>query len=191
MPDYRRYFNPGGTFFFTVVTNDRKPILCTIKGREFLRVSIQMVKKERPSEALAFVLLPEHFHCIWKLPDEDGDFSVRIACLKKMFTSLWLKNNGQESAISEARQKHREKGIWQKRFWEHTIRDNDDFINHVNYIHYNPVKHNLAKCPHKWPYSTFHKWKDDGYYKEEWLCVCKSGKANPPDFNNIRNTVGE
>ena len=191
MPDYRRYFNPGGTFFFTVITNDRKPILCTIKGRKFLRRSIQKIKTDRPFEALAFVLLPEHFHCIWKLPDEDGDFSVRIACVKKMFTRLWIKDHGQEGAISEARQKHREKGTWQRRFWEHTIRDENDFINHVNYIHYNPVKHNLVKCPHDWPYSTFHKWMKDGYYKKEWLCVCKADKADPPDFNNIENTVGE
>ena len=149
MPDYRRYFTPGGTFFFTVVTYSRQKILCTTKGREFLRMSIDEIKKDRPFESLAFVLLPEHFHCIWRLPKDDGNFTVRMACIKKMFTQLWLNNGGEEVQISKTRQMHREKGIWQKRFWEHTIRDEEDFINHVNYIHYNSVKHNLTKCPHE------------------------------------------
>jgi putative transposase len=191
MPDYRRYFNPGGTFFFTVVTHDRQQFLCTDKGREFLRKSIQKIKKDSPFEGIAFVLLPEHFHCIWKLPDENGNFSIRMACVKKMFTQLWIEANGGEGSISMARQKHREKGVWQKRFWEHTIRDEDDFINHINYIHYNPVKHNLAKCPHAWPYSTFHQWVKDGYYKKEWLCACKMDKIVPPDFDNLIDAVGE
>ncbi|MBN2590357.1 MAG: transposase [Sedimentisphaerales bacterium] len=191
MPDFRRYFTPGGTFFFTVVTHNRHPIFCSDKARELLRQSIQEIKKGKTFESLAFVLLPEHFHCIWRLPQEDGNFTVRMACIKKMFTKLWLDNGGEEVQISKTRQKHREKGIWQKRFWEHTIRDEDDYINHVNYIHYNPVKHNLAKCPHEWPYSTFHRWMRDGYYQQEWLCVCKSGKLYKPDFDNIKDTVGE
>ena len=191
MPDYRRYFNPGAAIFFTVITHDRRLILCTEKGRDFLRQAIQNVKKDRPFESIAFALMPEHFHCLWKLPDEDGNFSVRMACIKKMFTRLWLENGEDQCDISKARKKHREKGVWQKRFWEHTIRNEDDFINHVNYIHYNPVKHNLAKCPHAWPYSTFHQWMKDGYYKKEWLCICNSNESEPPDFNNIKNTVGE
>jgi len=93
MPDYKRYFAPGGTFFFTVVTHDRQQILCTAKGREFLHESIHKIKNDIPFESLAFVLLPEHFHCIWRLPEEDGDFTVRMACIKKMFTidkRIWI-----------------------------------------------------------------------------------------------------
>lgn len=191
MPDYRRAFRPGGTFFFTVVTHNRRPILCQPKAYLFLHTAIETVLNERPFEGLAFVLLPEHFHCIWKLPDGDGDFSTRMACIKKMFTRLWLEDGGDEFAVSKARRKHRERGIWQKRFWEHTIRDENDFIRHVNYIHYNPIKHNLAKCPHAWPYSTFGRWVENGYYKRDWLCYCDNKKPTVLDYLCNGNTFGQ
>lgn len=191
MPDYRRIFQPGGTFFFTVVTHRRRSFLCQQESRDCLRTAIDKVRNDRPFEVLAFVLLPEHFHCIWKLPEEDADFSVRMACIKKEFTHLWLAGGGDEVKISSARKKHRERGVWQRRFWEHTIRDEDDLAHHVNYIHYNPVKHELVKCPHQWSFSSFHRWVEEGYYSADWLCGCADQQAKPPNFGDIKDTVGE
>jgi len=191
MPDYRRIFRPGGTFFFTVVTHQRRPFLCQPKARDLLRTAIEKVRGERPFDALAFVLLPDYFHYIWKLPDGDSDFSIRLACIKKEFTRLWMAGGGDEVSISTARKQHRERGIWQRRFWEHTIRDEDDLAHHVNYIHYNPVKHELAKCPHQWPFSSFHCWVEEGYYTADWLCDCRDQRPKPPSFDDIKHTVGE
>ena len=191
MPDYRRFFLPGGTFFFTVVTHRRRPFLCQPEARHCLRTAIEKTRYVRPFETLAFVLLGEHFHCMWRLPDGDADFSTRMSCIKRLFTQSWLANDGYEIGVSTARREHRERGIWQKRFWEHTIRDEEDLMRHVNYIHYNPVKHEVARCPHEWPYSTFQRWAKEGYYAEDWLCDCGAGKAEPPRFEDLRNTVGE
>lgn len=191
MPDYRRAFCPGGTFFFTVVTHRRRRFLSRPIARDCLRVAVEKVASERPFETLAFVVLADHLHCIWRLPDGDSDFSVRWACIKKSFSQLWLAAGGHEGDVSRARQEHRERGIWQRRFWEHTIRDQNDLTRHVNYIHYNPVRHGLAKCPHEWPVSSFHQWVKEGYYEADWLCNCNLQRAQGPDFNDIKDTVGE
>jgi putative transposase len=142
-------------------------------------------------EPLALVLLPDHLHCIWKLPEGDSAFSVRWACVKKRFTQLRLASGQRQERISKAREHHRERSIWQRRFWEHTIRDETDFIRHVNYIHYNPVKHSLVECPHHWAYSSFHQWVTQGYYDTNWLCTCDGRESQQPDFQEIEYTVGE
>jgi len=191
MPDYRRFIYPGGTFFFTVATHRRRDFLCQDTARRCLRMAIEKIRCQHPFESLAFVLLPDHYHCIWKLPDNDFDFSIRLGCLKKEFTQLWMKEGGEELVVSSARKRHHERGIWQKRFWEHTIRHEKDLIRHVNYIHYNPVKHGLVSCPHQWPYSSFHQWMKGGYYQQDWLCDCRFEKSKPPDFDDIKDTVGE
>ena len=191
MPNYRRIFRSGGTFFFTVVTHRRRAFLCWDTARHYLRTAINKVRCRHPFESLAFVLLPDHFHCIWKLPEDDSDFSIRLGLIKKEFTQLWLTKGGKELAVSSARTEHRERGIWQKRFWEHTIRDEKDLIRHVNYIHYNPVKHGLANCPHQWPFSSFHRWAKEGCYNQDWLCDCGIEKHKPLSFDEIKNTVGE
>jgi putative transposase len=191
MSDYRRLFRPGGTFFFTVVTHKGRAFLCEPHARHCLRAAIERVRSERPFEALAFVLLPNHFHCIWKLPDADADFSIRMACIKKDFTKSWLAGGGDEIGISRARRNRRERAVWQRRFWEHTMRDEDDLARHVNYIHYNPVKHRMTRCPHEWPFSSFHRWAEDGYYARDWFCNCEDDGADPPAFEDIAETVGE
>jgi putative transposase len=104
---------------------------------------------------------------------------------------LWLSAGGRESPVSVARAKHRERGIWQKRFWEHKIRDEEDFRRHVNYIHYNPVKHGLTRCPHQWPHSSFRRWVDEGYYSVDWLCDCGGGSASVPDDLRDGRVFGE
>ncbi len=191
MPDYRRLFRAGGTFFFTVVTHNRRGFLCEPLARHCLRSAIEKVRLERPFEMLAFVLLPEHFHCVWRLPEGDENYSTRMACIKKDFTKAWLAGGGDEIDISRSRRERRERGVWQRRYWEHAIRDQDDLCRHVNYIHYNPVKHDVAECPHLWPYSTFHRWAEEGYYAKDWLCGCGGGRGEPPDFEDMSGAVGE
>lgn len=181
MPNYRRLFRPGGTFFFTLVTHRRKPLFAHDSARRFLHNAVHEVQLRWPFDLTAIVLLPNHLHCTWKLPDGDQNFSTRWACIKKRFSQLWLASGALESRVSDSRRRQRERGVWQKRFWEHAIRDEDDLIHHVNYIHYNPIKHGLARCPHAWPYSSFHRWVKEGYYREAWLCGCDTAAVIPPD----------
>ena len=190
MADYRRMYEPGGMFFFTVVTHQRRRLFLHDKARSYLHDSIRQVQLKYPFKMVSIVLLPDHLHCIWKLPEGDEKFSTRWACIKKEFSKLWVAGGGREAKVSDARRKHREYGIWQRRFWEHRIRNEDDFIRHVNYIHYNPIKHCLVQCPHQWPHSSFHRWVKDGYYKENWLCDCEQKGLKQPDFASM-STVGE
>ena len=190
MPNYRRLFAPGATYFFTVVTHNRRRILCGETARRCLRNAIREVQASHPFDLLAVALMPDHIHCIWRMPEDDSDFSTRWSCIKRKFTRSWLEAGGQEVAISKARSKHRERGVWQKRFWEHMIRGQADLFNHVNYIHYNPVKHGLAKCPHEWPYSSFARWVREGYYSTDWLCSCDAD-VESPEFGEVASSVGE
>jgi putative transposase len=191
MPNYRRLFQPGGTFFFTVVTHDRRELFRSDEARRCLHDAIRAVQDERPFELVATVLLPQHLHCIWKLPAGDCDFSKRWGRVKSGFTKLWLAGGGRDTAISAARAKHRESGVWERRFWEHRIRDEEDFIRHVNYIHYNPVKHGLARCPHAWPYSSFPRWVEQGYYRRDWLCDCGPSRLEIPAWLRDEGGFGE
>jgi len=164
MPDYRRAFQPGGTFFFTVVTYGRAPFLCHEPARRILRNAIDLCRAQHPFTIEAFVLLPDHLHAIWTLPPGDVDFSTRWGKIKKAFTTKWRAEGGKEASVSESLSRNRRAGIWQRRFWEHLIRDEADFARHLDYIHYNPVKHGCAPCPHDWPYSTFNRWTSRGAY---------------------------
>jgi putative transposase len=188
MPNYRRLFQPGGTFFFTLVTAGRRPLFAQESARRCLHQTIGETQARWPFDLTAVVLLPDHLHCIWKLPEDDADYSTRWACIKKAFSRLWLASGGAETAVSRARQAHRETGVWQRRFWEHTIRDEDDFLHHVNYIHYNPIKHGLARCPHAWPWSSFHRWVEQGYYRPTWLCDCDAPVTPPAALVTMPNT---
>jgi len=191
MPNYRRLFKPGGTFFFTAVTCKRQPLFNNHKARDFLHQCIQDVQEIHPFEMLATVLLPDHIHCIWKLPEKDLDFSIRWSIIKRSFSKMWLASGGKETWVSKSRKQHREAGIWQRRFWEHAIRDQEDFAKHVNYIHFNPVKHGYVKCPHQWPYSSFFRWVEEGYFKTDWQCRCNEAKPSIIDFKDIESFVGE
>ena len=116
----------------------------------------------------AWVLLPDHLHTIWTLPAEDDDFSVRWRQIKEIFTVGYLQAGGSEGWISLSRQKRAERGVWQRRFWEHTIRDEDDFIHHLDYLHYNPVKHGLVARVVDYPWSTFHRYVAAKMYPANW-----------------------
>jgi len=164
MSHYRRVKFCGGYYFFTVVCYKRRKILAGEIARKCLRHAFEKVRSERHFETIAFCLLPEHLHCIWKLPEGDGDFSIRWSLIKRDFTINYLKEGGKESTQSSSRLKHRHRGIWQKRFWEHQIRDERGLQSHIDYIHYNPVKHELVKDVDEWQWSTYHKYVKAGYY---------------------------
>jgi putative transposase len=244
MPNYRRAKN-GEAFFFTVVTHRRQPILCHEASRTILREVIREIKVSHPFDIEAWVLLPDHMHCIWRLPGGDRDYSMRWGWIKKEFTKRirgfegfrfevddegmvggahptriggaendadmrnltgmvgtahptgmggklggrdvgivvgtahptaksGARNHAQGSDVSgtadptSSRMRHREGMIWQRRFWEHMVRDDDDFRAHCDYIHLNPVKHGLVESVVEWPFSTFHRFVRKGIYHESW-----------------------
>lgn len=166
MPEYRRA-REGCTFFFTVVTYRRQRFLCLEKSRRILREAIQKVRESHPFIIDAWVLLPEHLHCIRTLPENDNNHSIRWALIKREFS----KNAGsffRTPAPNASQLAKRESTIWQRRFWEHMIRDDRDCKTHCDYIHYNPVKHGLVKAPREWPHSTFHRFVEKGIYPSDW-----------------------
>ncbi len=185
MPDYRRLYRPGGTYFFTLVTYDRIKILTSDLARNCLRSSIEECRRTRPFEVPGIVLLPDHLHFVWTLPDGDEDYSTRISFIKSHFTRQWRANGGFEPARSTSRMRQEERSIWQRRFWEHTITDQHDFNQHLDYIHYNPVKHGLVSCPHKWPHSSFSRWVEHDGYEPNWQCACDGNELKPPSFGEI------
>jgi putative transposase len=187
MPNFRRYFVAGGTFFFTLVTYGRRRFLTTELARDCLRDAIAAVRAERQFEIQAIVLLPEHLHTLWTLPREDTDYSTRWRRIKERFTTAYLAGGGRECEIAASRQKRGERGVWQRRFWEHMIRDEDDFERHFDYIHYNPVKHGLVKCPSEWPFSTFARCVESGIYSPDWGCL----KRGVLTFRGLDRTAHE
>ena len=172
MSHYRRPKFCGGYYFFTVVTYKRRKILTGELARKHLRNAFEKVRLKRHFETTAICLLPDHLHCVWRLPENDNDFSQRWMLIKKGFTRRYLELGGHESGQSLSREKKRERGIWQRRFWEHRLRDEDDLQKHVDYIHYNPVKHGFVKDVENWPWSTYHRFVRDGFYKHKVLTDC-------------------
>jgi putative transposase len=184
MPNYRRAYVEGGSYFFTVVTYQRADILLTELARTTLRTAIKECQELAPFEVDAFVLLNDHLHTIWTLPEGDNNYSFRWSFIKKEFSKRYLAEGGAEQKRSGSRLKQNERGIWQRRFWEHVIRDEKDFERHIDYIHYNPVKHGLVLCPKDYNYSTFHAYAKRGVYPLEWGC-------QEMPFTDIETTVGE
>lgn len=168
MPEYRRSFLPGGTYFFTVVTHERRPILSADQSRMCLRRAISDVKIKSPFDLVAFVLLPDHLHTIWTLPKGDRDYSIRMARIKEGFTRHYLRTGGDEGMMTASRSGRRERAVWQRRFWEHTCRDEDDLKRCVDYLHWNPVKHGLVRAVGDYPWSSFHRFVREGEYDPAW-----------------------
>jgi putative transposase len=167
MPNYRRVYVPGGTLFFTLVTNQRQPLFQEARWRQVLREAIK-IQDDRPFTIEAIVLLPDHLHCIWTLPPEDVDYSTRWGRIKEEFTRRYLDLGGREASVSDSRTKHAERGVWQRRFWEHACRDQDDLNRCFDYIHWNPVKHGLVQLPREYPHSSFHRFVAAGAYPLDW-----------------------
>ena len=177
MPEFRRNYQPGGTFFFTVVTYNRQPILCQPSAQQLLQSVIKDQQAKRPFNSDAIVLLPDHLHTVWTLPVGDKNFSVLWASIKATFTRLYLQKGASESLIRKGQTKENRRGIWQPRFMEHTIRDENDMMNHIDYIHYNPVKHGLVDKPASWAWSSFHRYVKQGTYPKHWGCRLEDVKG--------------
>jgi putative transposase len=187
MPNYRRFTVPGALYFFTVVTNERRPFLVDELARKCLREAFDVVRARYPFEIPAIVLLPDHLHAVWSMPEGDSDYSLRWRRIKEEFTERYLAQGGDEGGKSNSRQKRKERAVWHRRFWEHMIRDDNDFEGHVDYIHYNPVKHQLVTCPGDWLYSSFHAWVRRGIYPARWGC----GEQGPISFADLNETAME
>ncbi len=163
MTEYRRNYVAGGSFFFTVTLAERSSNLLTDKT-DILRKAFRLTQSEHPFTINAIVVLPEHLHCIWTLPTDDRDYSTRWKKIKGRFSRHIPKTERRsKSRISKG-----ERGIWQRRFWEHTLRDETDFNRHIDYIHYNPVKHGHVIRVCDWPHSSFHQYVKQGIYPLNW-----------------------
>lgn len=191
MADYRRFFVPGGTYFFTLVAYRRRPRFARPLDIERLREAVAFVQREQPFQFLAAVVLPDHMHFIWTLPPGDCDYSRRIGRMKVHFTRSCAETERSPAEPSPSRRKHRDSDVWQRRFWEHVIDEPGALEALLDYIHYNPVKHGNAACPHAWAASSFSRWVALGLYDRSWGCCCERHRIMPRDFGKIEATVGE
>jgi putative transposase len=163
MTNYRRNFLPGGSFFFTANLADRRLRLLT-EHVDLLRKAFRYVRQRHRLTIEAVVILPDHLHAVWTLPEDDSDFALRWRLIKSAF-SRGLPDG---ERISTSRAGRAERGIWQRRYWEHTLRDETDFTRHVDYIHFNPVKHGHVRRVQDWPHSSFHRMVRLGIYPLDW-----------------------
>jgi putative transposase len=157
----RRNFVPGGTYFFTVMLADRRCALLTDRI-DALGTAFRQCRARHPFETIAIAVLPQHLHCVWALPDGDADYPTRWSLIKRVFTRKQY-HEGPRGARAR-------KTVWQSRFWEHTIRNETDLQRHVDYIHFNPVRHGCARRAVEWPHSSFHRYVRRGWLTEDWAC---------------------
>ena len=162
MVRYRRNFVAGGTFFFTVTLADRRSQALT-EHISALRTAMRQTRHAQPFAIDAIVVLPDHLHIVMTLPEGDADYSNRWRLIKRRFTDAVL-----QSRVPVARHRNGELALWQRRFWEHTIRNSEDFDRHIDYIHFNPIKHGLVSRVHDWPFSSFHRFVRQGLLPEDW-----------------------
>jgi len=176
---YRRDRTPGATYFFTVVTNDRVPLSDDHRTVDLLRAAMKLVQARHPFTMDAAVVLPDHLHMLWSLPEGDDDYVTRWALIKAGF-SRRLPAHLKPTA-TPARTRKREVGVWQRRYWEHRIRSDEVFAKHVEYIHWNPVKHGYAPAAADWPHSSFHSYVRRGIYPASWASSDTGVAASGPD----------
>jgi putative transposase len=171
MVRFRRNYVPGGTYFFTFTLRDRKSQALT-DNIDLLRSAFREVLKTHPFQTDAIVVLPEHLHAVLTLPKNNSDYSRRWQNIKGLFSKSLAK-----SGVPLQKDSRGEYRLWQRRFWEHTIRDERDLETHVDYIHYNPVKHGLVTRVADWPYSSFHRYARLGWVSSDWA-------ADPSEFDD-------
>jgi putative transposase len=164
---YRRVRIQGLSYFFTVIAYRRQTLLGDAAAVEALGNAILNVQSRRPFEVTAQVILPDHMHALWTLPEGDDDYPTRWRLIKEAFTRWHVAHHG-EGLRSKSRIAKGEQAVWQRRYWEHTIRNDTDFDRHFDYIHFNPVKHKLVEAPRDWPHSTFQDWVAKGRYDVGW-----------------------
>jgi putative transposase len=163
MPDYLRAWHPGGTYFFTVNLLQRQSNDLLTRHIELLRAVVKSVRQRHPFKIHGWVVLPEHLHCVIELPP-DANYATRWRLIKMEFSKVLPRTE----RLSAVRTRRGERGIWQRRYWEHLIRDERDYRAHMDYVHINPVKHGLVECVADWPYSTFHRMVEEGIYPVNW-----------------------
>jgi len=176
MPDYRRAWHPGGTYFFTVNLLQRQGNNLLTRHIDLLRQTVRSVRQRHPFRIHVRVVLPEHLHCVIELPPEDADFATRWRLIKMGFSKAMPR----DEKLSAVRARRGERGIWQRRYWEHQIRDEADYRAHMDYVHINPVGHGLVKSVTDWPYSTFHHLVAEGVYPADWA----GGKETVLDYDD-------
>ena len=162
---YRRAWMPGGTYFFTLVTYRRQPILLNPANLKRLGIAFRHICRRYPYHLDGVVVLPDHLHCLLRLPADDADFAVRVRLIKSYFTRA---ATGVVAKQSSSRKRHHERPVWQRRYWEHLIRDRDDWRRHLDYLHFNPVKHGYVRDVSEWRYSSFHRYVHSGMYSAGW-----------------------
>lgn len=172
MVDYRRNRIKGGSYFFTVNLSNRNSGLL-VEHIDFLHSAFRQTKDKYPFQIDAIVVLPEHLHTLWTLPEDDDNYPLRWRSIKSLFTQ-GLKNCGYPIQ-QNSRGEH---AVWQRRYWEHTIRDGNDLQGHMDYIHYNPVKHGHVKNVSDWPYSSFHQFVDKGILPRTWGSKCEETQGS-------------
>ncbi|MGZ5056128.1 MAG: REP-associated tyrosine transposase [Methylobacter sp.] len=168
MSHYRRADIPGATYFFTVVTYRRRPILCDDPVRVALREAVKTVQSHHPFTIDAWVLLPDHLHTIWTLPPGDANYAMRWSSIKRRVSLACAELYHRTDWMTASKRKHRESTFWQRRYWEHCINSESDYVRHRDYIAINPVKHGLVYRAKDWPYSTFHRDVAKGIYPLDW-----------------------
>ena len=161
MPNYRRYYIPNGILFITVVTKDREPYLKFDGDITIFFETLTQVQQIHPFHLLAYVILPDHFHWLMTIGNTDGDFSLILKSIKWNYTRNYKIAHHISTAFN----------LWQRGFWDHIIRNEQDLKNHIDYIHWNPVKHGLVKSPEKWVYSTYQYWYERGHYPVNLECI--------------------
>lgn len=181
MSDYRRTRFAGGTFFFTLVTFDRQPILTAPLARECLRRAISETRSVQPFQLDAICLLTDHLHCLWTLPEGDADFSSRWNRIKGLFSKHYHAHYELHTDPNPSRRRKGEATVWQRRFWEHCIRSEEDLRCHLDYIHFNPVKHGHVTRPIDWPWSSFPRYVHLGWYDAAW------GSQEPQSLREVRD----
>ncbi len=164
MPNYRRTWCPGGTYFFTVNLLRRRAEPLLIRHIDVLRRSVGSVIRRYPFSIHGWVVLPDHMHCVIELPEGDANFALRWRLIKIGFSKALPR----VERLSAVRARRGERAIWQRRYWEHLIRDEADFQAYMDYVHFNPMKHGLVKTVADWPYSTFHRLVERGMYTRDW-----------------------
>jgi len=169
MSNYRRALQPGGCYFFTVVTYKHLPLFANENNIDILRNAFRTIKNKHPFSIDAITILPDHLHTIWQLPQNDNNFSLRWRLIKHLVSTK----------IDSPKNHRDEKYIWQRRFWEHLITDNNDWKNHMDYIHYNPVKHGYTNQPNNWKFSSFLNAVNKGWYDKDW------GMSEPENIKKL------
>jgi len=163
MTNYRRLHTPGATWFFTVNLADRRSRLL-VERIDTLREALRYVHTRHPFRIEAMAVLPDHLHAVWTLPPGDAAYPMRLRLLKSWFS----RHIPAGERLRDSRVDKGERGIWQRRYWEHRVRDEQDLERCVDYVHFNPVKHGHAARAADWPYSTFHRYVNKGWLSADW-----------------------